>query len=145
MSKTFILLIIPLAVALIIQVIKIIIEIIKGTFSWKRIIGYGGMPSDHTGLIVSLTTLIALNYGLGSVYFALSFMLTVFIIRDAIGLRRHLADHSKAINKLINDLPDQLEFKYAVLEEKIGHTVSEVTVGAILSIIITYIFYIIIS
>ena len=141
MKEKYFYLIIPLIVAVIIQLIKIIIQISKGKFSWKNLIDYGGMPSGHTALVVSITTLIFFNYGLANVFFAVSFILTILIIRDALGFRRYLADHSKAINELIKDLPDELEYKYKIQEERIGHTAGEVLGGAVISIILTYLLY----
>jgi len=141
MQEKYLYLIIPLAVTIVIQLIKIILDLTKGKFSWKSLTEYGGMPSGHTALIVSLTTLIALDLGVTNIFFAMSFILTILIIRDAVGLRRFLADHGKAINALVKDLPDDLEYKYKIQEEQIGHTSWEVLAGALISIILTYSFY----
>lgn len=141
MQEKYLYLIIPLAVTVVIQLIKIVLDISKRKFSWKSLTEYGGMPSGHTALIVSLTTLIALDLGVTNVLFAISFILTILIVRDAVGLRRFLADHGKAINALIKDLPDELEYKYKIQEERIGHTAWEVIVGAIFSVILTFFLY----
>ena len=53
------LILIPLAIALITQlIVKPIIEAIRGKFSWKNLISYGGMPSAHSALVTSLSTII---------------------------------------------------------------------------------------
>jgi len=141
MKEKYYYLIIPLIVIIIIQIIKIIVRIFQGKFVWKNLVDYGGMPSGHTALVVSLTTLIALDYGPDNIFFVISLIITILIIRDAIGFRRYLSDHSKAINNLIKDLPDELEYKYKIQEEKIGHTTGEVLIGAIVSIILTYLLF----
>lgn len=142
MKEKYYYLFIPLIVAIIIQIIKIAVRIFQKKFTWKNLVDYGGMPSGHTALVVSLTTLIALDYGFSNFFFAISLILTILIIRDALGFRKYLSDHSKAINDLVKDLPDELEYKYKVQEEKIGHNGWEVIVGAVISIILTYLLFI---
>jgi len=142
-NNLYVFLIIPLVVAIIVQVIKGIIDISKGRFSWKNFSGYGGMPSGHTALVVSLATVIGFKEGIQTPAFAITLVLTILIIRDALGFRRYMSDHSRAINDLVKDLPDELEYKYKIQEERIGHTPAEVIVGAILSFVFTYILYII--
>jgi acid phosphatase family membrane protein YuiD len=45
------------------------------------------MPSAHTAVAVSLTTALALKYGIWSDYFAMALSFTVIIIYDAINIR----------------------------------------------------------
>jgi acid phosphatase family membrane protein YuiD len=144
MPEDYIFLSIPLIVAIIVQIIKGVIDVLKGRFTWKNYTGYGGMPSGHTALVVSLATVVGLAEGLTSPTFALCLILTILIVRDALGFRRYMADHSKAINELIKDLPDELEYKYKIQEERIGHSPAEVTVGAVLAVILSYILYVLI-
>ena len=135
---------IPLGISLLTQlVVKQLIEAIRGKFSWKNLISYGGMPSAHSALVVSLATIIGLQEGLSSSSFAVSFFFAVIVITDAIGFRGYLTEHSKAINRLIIDLPDELEYKYKTLNERISHTISQVIVGAITGFILTYLTFII--
>ena len=67
-------LIIPFIAALISQTIKVIIETKRyHKLNIKRFFdGMGGMPSTHSTLTSSLTTIIYLNYGVTSILFALS-------------------------------------------------------------------------
>jgi uncharacterized protein len=135
---------IPLGISLLTQlVVKQLIELIRGKFSWKNLISYGGMPSAHSALVVSLATIIGLQEGLNSSSFAVSLFLAVIVITDAIGFRGYLTEHSKAINKLIIDLPDELEYKYKTLNERISHTVNQVLAGALTGFILTYLTFII--
>ncbi len=139
------LILIPLAIALITQlIVKPIIEAIRGRFSWKNLISYGGMPSAHSALVTSLSTIIALTEGIDSPAFAVSFFLAIIVITDAIGFRGYLTEHSKTINKLIIDLPDELEYKYKTLNERISHTMIQVIAGVITGFILTYLIFIII-
>ncbi len=58
------------------------------------------------------------------------------MIIDAIGLRGFMSKQGAAINKLIKDLPDQLEYKYDIMNEKIAHTLYQAIVGIIIGIMI---------
>lgn len=136
------LIIAPLLASLLTQlVIKQLIEAIRGKFSWKNLISYGGMPSAHSALVSSLATIIGLTERINSSAFALSLFFAIIVITDAIGFRGYLTEHSKAINKLIIDLPDELEYKYKTLNERISHTISQVIVGALTGIILTYLIF----
>jgi len=131
--------VIPIAVLLINQAIKIIIEISKNGFSWSAISSYGGMPSSHTSIVTSLAVIIGYYQGLASVEFAIAFILAGLIIRDAAGIRGQITNHSQTINKLIKELPDEQEYKFPVLGERFGHKTIEVVIGIILSIALTII------
>lgn len=136
------LILIPILSAISCQFIfKPLIEMIKGTWSWKNITAYGGMPSAHSALVSSLATIIGLSQGWNSASFAISLILAIIVITDAIGFRAYLTEHSKTINKLIIDLPDQFEYKYKTLNERISHTMPEVLVGTTIGIILTWILF----
>lgn len=121
---------------------KLIISKLRGSFSWKNLFAYGGMPSAHSALVSSLATSIAITKGINSVEFAISFFFALIVIVDAMGLRGHITEQSKTINKLIIDLPDELEYKYRELNERVAHTPLQVIVGSLIGIIIAFIFLI---
>ena len=127
-----------LVASIIAQMVKIIIHSIRHkNFSFSRALGYGGWPSSHAALVGGLSAGIYLTEG-ASPAFAVSVILATVVIRDAIGLRGYLQEHGRILNKLIKDLPDNLEYKYPVLEEKIAHTIFQLISGAILGIIIVF-------
>lgn len=111
---------------LIAQLIKIIIDLKKyKRFSMSWIFESGGFPSSHTSTTVALTTALFMQTGISNVSI-LSLMLTLIVIQDAYKLRYQVGKHAKILNKLKN----------AGLDEKIGHTHSEIIGGAILGLII---------
>ena len=114
---------------------------IRGSWSWKNITAYGGMPSAHSALVSSLATVIGLSQGWYSASFAISLILAIIVITDAIGFRAYLTEHSKTINKLIIDLPDEFEYKYKTLNERISHTLPEVLVGTIIGIVLGFLLF----
>lgn len=129
---------IPLLVLLINQIIKLVIYARKGQFNWSKIFAYGGMPSSHTALAVSLLMVMAYFEGLSSPEFAITLIVAIVIIKDASGIRMKLARQSIILNDLIKNLPDREEYKFPVLNERFGHTIMEVVVGALLSIVTTW-------
>jgi len=130
----------PIIISILIHGIKMIIDLFKKRFSWSKALGYGGMPSSHAALVASLATSVYLYEGL-SVAFSITVVLAIIVIRDALGLRGYLSRHARILNKLIKDLPDEEEYKYPVLKERIAHTWTQLAVGALLGIIITLLIF----
>ena len=139
-------LITPFAAAAIAQIIKISIKQKNQKLKIKDffIFTYAGMPSGHSALMVSLTTIAALTEGLYSPIFAVSFVVMIVIINDALRLRNYLSQHGEVLNILVKDLKNDnvLDQKYPHLLEKIGHTKKEVLAGSALGVIVSLLAYI---
>jgi len=132
-------LLLPLASGLIAQLIKFFIKANKTKFNAKNLMAYAGMPSGHTAMIVSLATMVGLKLDFSSPLFAVSAILAVIVIRDALGIRRYLGQHGKTLNALVKDLSNDevLEERYPHLLENIGHTPAQVLVGAIIGLVVS--------
>jgi acid phosphatase family membrane protein YuiD len=131
----------PLFSGLVAQVLKIFIKSNHQKMNLKNVFAYSGMPSGHTALVVSLATVAGLKDGWASPFFAVSFILAVIVIRDAVGLRRYLGQHGRTLNILVKDLKDDevLDKSYPHLLEKIGHTPLQVFVGSLVGFTISFI------
>lgn len=130
--------IIPILSVIVAQIIKTIIEtIINKRFDVRRLFnGSGGMPSSHSTLVVSLVTIIGLNYGISSIYFAISLILSLVVLYDAMGIRYETGKQAEVINKISK----QIKFKeFISLKEKIGHKPIEVLGGIITGIVMAII------
>jgi len=138
-------LIFPLLAALLAQSAKFFIESNKQKFSIRNLVAYSGMPSGHSAIIVSLSTIVGLVEGFDSALFAVCFVLAVITIRDAIGLRQYLGQHGKTLNILVKDLKEDelLDENYPQLLEKIGHTPLQVLVGSIIGFLVSFIGYLV--
>ncbi|MFH1427038.1 MAG: divergent PAP2 family protein [Patescibacteria group bacterium] len=139
-------LILPIAAGLIAQLIKFFIKGNHSKWAIKNILAYSGMPSGHTAMVVSLSTIISLELGLSSPIFAISVVFAIIIIRDALGLRRYLGQHGRTLNVLVKDLKDDkvLDEKYPHHLERIGHTISQVLVGGLIGYLVSLLgFYLI--
>jgi acid phosphatase family membrane protein YuiD len=136
-------LLIPLAAGLIAQGLKFLVRSNHQKLDWRNLIAYSGMPSAHSAMIVALATIIGLEEGFFSSLFAISAIMTIIIIRDALGIRRILGQHGRILNILVKDLKDDdlLDKRYPRLLEKVGHTPSQVIVGSFLGLIIGLIGY----
>lgn len=131
------LIIVPLIAGATTQVVKFIIQWLKGELRWSALREYGGMPSAHTAFVVSLDTVIWRQEGLTSPALAVAIIFSILIIRDAIGLRQYLSQHGRVLNMLIRDLPDDMEAKYPTkLVERMGHTPLQAFVGGCIGLLV---------
>jgi len=116
------------------QAIKLAQEAYHGTFAWSHINNYGGMPSSHAAFATSLVVVLAYFEGVDSPAFAVALILLIVIMRDATGYRWQLGIHGSILNRLIKELPDDREYRFPVLSDRLGHTPLEVAVGGIVGI-----------
>lgn len=129
------------------QGIKMILKVKDGKkLRWHDLVAYSDMPSGHTATVISISTILALRFGLYSAEFALSFVFAVIVISDAIGLRNYMGQHGKTLNVLVKDLKedDFLDNTYPKQLERIGHTPLQVLMGGLLGAsvgIIGYLFF----
>ncbi|MGI5945884.1 MAG: divergent PAP2 family protein [Lachnospiraceae bacterium] len=126
------------------QVLKTIIDCaLNKSFNAERLTGSGGMPSSHSATVCALTTSAALCYGLGSFEFAVSFVVAMVVMYDAVGVRRETGKQAKLLNWMMSENPFKLklnelnaEIVQETLKEYVGHTPLQVVAGAILGIAI---------
>ena len=105
-------------------VIKFLINSLKARRFAYDLIGYGGLPSNHSAIVTSMAVLIALKEGIGSPAFGVAVTLMFIVILDASSLRRQVGKHAVAINRLANGLSD-----HQALRERMGHTRLEIAAG----------------
>ena len=89
-------------------------------------------------LVVMLVISTAVIEGIGSAAFAISVILAIIVIHDAMGVRLETGKQGQILNKMIWELnlADELEVNEA-LKEYVGHYPSQVVVGALVGIITT--------
>lgn len=124
---------------LIAQFIKIFtVAIKKRTFRWTILFATGGMPSSHSSTVVGMATSVGLIDGFGSTTYAISVCFATVVMFDAAGLRRNASKQAMVLNRMIKQLlsPDS-ETGKVQLKEFLGHTPTEVLVGALLGIAVS--------
>lgn len=133
-------LIAPPAAALIAQLLKLAVKSNGLKLNWRSLGAYSGLPSSHAAMAVSLAASAGLTEGLDSPLFSVCVILSFFIIRDALGLRRYVGQHGQVLNDLATDLSNSKIIaaeKYPRLLEKIGHTPAQIIAGACLGFLIS--------
>jgi len=123
------------------ELIKIIFNCIQAkslrNFRLKDLFASGGMPSSHSAAVCALSAAIACTFGVGSVYFAIASTFSGIIMYDAGGVRKEAGEQAKALNIIMHDMfSGNPEYTHKAFKELIGHTKSQVFVGAVLGITI---------
>ena len=114
----------PLLAWLVAGVTKFIVNSIKARQLAFGLIGYGGLPSNHSAIVSSMVALIALKEGIGHPAFGVAVTLAGIVMLDANSLRRQVGKHAEAINKLAASTPE-----HPPLRERMGHTRLEIAAG----------------
>ncbi|MEN3012749.1 MAG: divergent PAP2 family protein [Dictyoglomus thermophilum] len=134
--------IIPILVAIITQGIKGLIRSLQEKkFLWRAFFEWGGMPSSHSALVVSLSLIIGIKEGFNSTLYILSMFFAGIVIADAIGVRLATEEQAKVINKIIQKELKDPELKEIYLKESIGHTPIEAITGGIIGLILAHVIY----
>ena len=134
-------LIVPFATWFFIQLFKLIYDLVTTKkFNFKRILGAGGMPSSHSAVVVALCTMIGKNYGTNSAIFGLSIVFAFVVMYDAAGVRRAAGKQAKLLNKIVQTPGLSGVEVTERLQEVLGHTPTQVFVGAFIGLIVGLIF-----
>ncbi len=124
---------------LIAQVLKTLIHfIINKKFLMERMVGSGGMPSSHSSTVCAMAAAAGMEYGGGSFEFAVTVMLAIIVMYDAMGVRRETGKQGRGLNEMLEiflNMGNEISPE-AKLKELVGHTPLQVLMGAILGIII---------
>ena len=120
-----------------IQLFKLIYYLIKTKkFNFKRIMGAGGMPSSHSAVVTGLATLIGKNEGVNTPIFAIAVIVAFVVMYDACGVRRAAGKQAALLNKLV-ETPGLTGVQVSErLVEVLGHTPTQVFVGALIGLLV---------
>ena len=128
---------VPFCVWLAIQIVKFITDwIVNKKPNFKRLVGAGGMPSSHSAVVATLTTLIGQEYGVESGIFAMSCVFSAIVMYDAAGVRRAAGKQATLLNKLVENATNSGIVVSEKLVEVLGHTPLQVLVGAIIGVLV---------
>lgn len=148
---------------LVAQGLKTLLDaVINRKFNKELLTASGGMPSSHSATVCALAMMAARSTGLGSPEFAITIVLAVVVMYDAMGVRRSSGEQAQLLNKVISHLnssdksaeefqntlnrlgtperfdaeDDESDDELKQIKEKLGHTPLEVLAGALLGILI---------
>jgi len=110
-------------------ILKFLINSIKAKQWAFGLIGYGGLPSNHSAIVSSMAALIAFKEGVAHPAFGVALTLAFIVMLDANSLRRQVGKHAVAINRLASS-----DNVHAMLRERMGHTHIEIAAGILVGI-----------
>ena len=119
----------PFLAWLVAGVMKFVINSIKARQLAFGLIGYGGLPSNHSAIVSSMAALIALKEGIDHPAFGVAVTLAFIVMLDASSLRRQVGKHAAVINALA--VTSQ---SYQPLRERMGHTPIEIAAGVLVGV-----------
>ncbi len=137
------------------QIYKLFTEkIISGKWNFRILYSTGGMPSSHAAFVSALAVIVGLEYGLGHTFFAISVVLAMVVIHDAMGIRRHASKQARTLNSLVEDVNEIAEStkttesgyilkNYPKLKELLGHEPMEALMGTLYGVVVAVIGYLI--
>ncbi len=110
---------------------KFVINSIRARRPAFGLIGYGGLPSNHSAIVSSIAALIGFREGIDQPAFGVALALAFIVILDASSLRRQVGRQAQAINRLMEQQNADLS---APLRERMGHTRLEIAAGIVTGI-----------
>lgn len=134
-------LIIPLTAWIIAQAFKMVVALVHGEgLDLSYFVASGGMPSAHSAMVCALATTIAMTEGFGSSFFAIAVILALIVMYDSAGVRQSVGQQSVVLNRIILELKrrEPLVKIEADIRELMGHTPFEVLVGAVMGIVLAW-------
>ena len=121
----------PFLAWLVAGVLKFVINTVKAGQLAFGLIGYGGLPSNHSAIVSSMAALIAFKEGIGHPAFGVAITLGFIVMLDANSLRRQIGKHAAEINKLAIASTDRQP-----LRERIGHSRVEIVAGILVGVLV---------
>lgn len=132
----YIYLITPFVAWLVAGITKFIVNSIRAKQLAFGLVGYGGLPSNHSAIVSSMAMLIALMEGISHPAFGVAVTLAFIVMLDANSLRRQIGKQAQAINKIDNQ---------AELRERIGHSRIEIISGVLVGCLVAYALYVVLG
>ncbi len=136
---------VALSSSLLAQLIKVILNlIIVGKFIPERMWGAGGMPSSHSATVCAMVVATGRYCGVHSSFFAITLILSIIVMYDAMGVRRETGEQAKVLNQMLSEWMDLGAQNLPILGDKklkemVGHTPFQVLMGAALGILVGFV------
>ena len=115
----------------------VIYRIVNGNFSMERLFGDGGMPSGHSATVTAASFAALYRFGASSSEFAITALLAVIVMHDALGVRRETGKQAVVLTHLIEDLNNISQSNYSPpqkLKLLVGHTPIQVGTGFVIGV-----------
>ncbi|SHE80139.1 hypothetical protein SAMN02745117_00853 [Lampropedia hyalina DSM 16112] len=129
----------PFAAWLVAGISKFAINSLKAGKPAFGLIGYGGMPSNHSAIVSSMAALIALREGIDHPAFGVALTLAFIVMLDANSLRRQVGKHAEAINRLQTHTVSAGQSTAQPLRERMGHSRWEILAGVGVGVLVAWV------
>ncbi len=117
------------------QALKMILSFIENKkIDWELVTASGGMPSSHTSFVVSATTMIGRMEGVESSIFAVSAVLAIVVMYDAMHVRRAVGNIGQTLNQMIDSFNKTGKLDIENVKEILGHSPLQVAAGFVLGV-----------
>lgn len=113
-------------------ILKFVINSIRAKKFAFSLIGYGGLPSNHSAIVSSTVALIAFKNGIDSPAFGVAVTLAFIVILDAASLRREIEKHAERLNKMSHK---------KLFRERLGHRPHEILAGILMGILTAFLVF----
>ena len=132
----------PLSAGLLVQLYKFLFEWVRRRdFDLRVLARAGGMPSSHAAMVCSLVSAIGYRTGPRSDLFALAFLFALIVMYDATGVRQAAGKQAVVLNQILRELFSGQPVSEEELKELIGHSPTEVYVGALVGVLYTVLWF----
>ena len=138
--KDFSYLLTPFLAWLVAGILKFLINSLRAKRLAFDLIGYGGLPSNHSAIVSSIAALIAFKDGINTPAFGVAVALAFIVILDASSLRKQVGKHAEFINQLSSFTKAD---SFNKLRERIGHTRLEIFLGILVGTLVGYLAYLV--
>lgn len=120
---------IPLTVALLSEIAKVVLHGIR-TGNWdEKLFQSGGMPSSHSAFVTALLIVVERAVGMESIEFAIAFTFAAIIWYDAFHSRRSIGEQAEILNHIQ---------RWKRIKVNLGHTFKEVLGGILFGAVVTW-------
>lgn len=126
----FMYLLTPFLAWLVAGILKFLINSVNERRLAYDLIGYGGLPSNHSAIVSSMASLIAMKEGIEHPAFGVAVGFAFIVVLDANSLRKQVGLHAELLNRIGELAGDQ------VLRERIGHRKMEIVAGILVGIFV---------
>ncbi len=133
----------PMVSWIVAYLLKVVIDSVRSGFCKERIVGGGGMPSSHAALVTALVCIVVALKGADSFEFAIALFFGLTAMYDSRRVRFETQRQGRALNNLNEERSEEGKQPLDVVKfrEKVGHTISELLLGAVIGVICSIIVY----
>ena len=119
----------PILAWLVAGILKFIVNSLRARRLAFDLIGYGGMPSNHSAIVSSMAAAIGFKEGISHPAFGVAITLALIVILDASSLRKQIGKHAITLNRLASSTEG-----FVMLRERVGHSRIEICAGILVGV-----------